>query len=279
MENRMEIKGNPLYYRVVGEGKTVMLVHGFGEDGRVWDTLLPHLPNTFRYVIPDLPGSGGSALPGPDVPPSIDELAARLHILLTRDLDTDPQHPDTTTPPVLVGHSMGGYVALAYAARFPDAWSGLLLFHSTAYADSEEKATLRMKSIAFIERQGAAAFIRQSAPNLFAPAFREKNPEKVEAFIQTYSGFSPEALIWYYRAMIHRPDRTEVLRHCNHPVGFIIGNKDGAVPPEQGIAQASLPQVCYTQILEEAGHMGMLECPVECGIFLDKFLGECVLLR
>lgn len=255
-------RGNrTLYYREEGSGLPVLLLHGFAEDGAIWDPIARQLTTGCRLLIPDLPGSGRSALLLGE--PSIDALAGELKGIIDQ---------EGIGPCVLIGHSMGGYISLAFAEKYPGLVKAFGLFHSTAYADNEEKKAVRRKSIGFIREHGAAPFIRQSIPNLFAPGTRENRPELVEGLINKYSDFSPESLVYYYEAMIHRPDRVSVLQKFAGPVLFIIGEKDPAVPYEQSLKQCHEPMVADIHILENAGHMGMLEETEKSGDILESFL-------
>ncbi|HEV9035524.1 MAG TPA: alpha/beta hydrolase [Puia sp.] len=226
----------------------VMLIHGFAEDSTVWDGIASRLENTCRLLIPDLPGSGSSPLPEGEI--SIDTLAAHCVGLLEKEnLDRC----------IFIGHSMGGYITLAIAEHYPEKVLAFGLFHSTAYADTEEKKANRRKSIDFIRQYGATPYIRQSTPNLFAAGTREHRPQLVENMILRYSGFSGEALVAFLNAMMQRPDRLSVLERFT--VLFIIGEKDQIVPMEQSLKQSHMPPISQVRVLREAGHMGMLEDP------------------
>jgi pimeloyl-ACP methyl ester carboxylesterase len=228
----------------------VLLLHGFAEDRTVWDAVASRLGNTCRLLIPDLPGSGRSPLPAEET--SIDTLATSCIDLL------DSENIDRC---IFIGHSMGGYITLAIAGHYPKRVHAFGLFHSTAYPDSEEKRSNRRKSIDFIRQHGAAPYIRQSAPNLFAANTREHQPQLIETIIQTYSGFPAEALAAYLEAMAQRPDRTSVLRDSNQPILFIIGQHDNVIPVTQSLEQSHMPRLSHIHILQQAGHMGMLEEP------------------
>jgi pimeloyl-ACP methyl ester carboxylesterase len=257
----LTLKGRPLFYREEGSGLPVLLLHGFAEDGRIWDELISGLGRHCRLLIPDLPGSGQSALlPGE---PSIDALADVIKEMV------DGLGVERC---VLIGHSMGGYVSLAFAEKYPDRLKAFGFFHSTAYADSEEKRVARRKSIEFIRQHGAAPFIRQSTPNLFAVETREQRSSMVEDTIRRYSGFTPEALIYYYEAMIRRPDRVHVLRQFKGPVLFIMGAADLVVPYEQAMKQCHEPAISVIHTLDHSGHMGMLEEPERGCEVIETFL-------
>jgi len=250
-----------LFYRDEGSGLPVVLLHGFAEDGSIWNKQTEQLKTNYRLLIPDLLGSGLSSALTEDT--SMEKMAEDLLLLLDRE---EIQHC------VLIGHSMGGYISLAFAEKYPERLKGLGLFHSTAYADTEEKRSARRKSIDFIQKNGSAAFIRQSTPNLFAPGTRKDHPELINEMIDRYSNFLPDSLIYYYEAMIRRPERTTVLEQTKNPVLFVIGNHDQAVPPQQALQQSHLPALSHIHILNHAGHAGMLEEPGQSYRILQSYL-------
>ena len=256
MDKTIVGKGHSVFYRDEGSGIPVLLVHGFAEDGAVWEMVAARLATGLaaglasgcRLLIPDLPGSGQSPLPPHGL--SMESLAETLKDLLDREgIDRC----------VLIGHSMGGYINLAFIEQYPERVLAFGFFHSTAYADTAEKKANRRKSIAFIQEHGAALYIRQSTPNLFAPETRQLNPGIIEDMIRRYSGFAPESLIAYLEAMMKRPDRISVLEQFPGATLFIIGEKDPIVPLEQSLRQAAIPRLCHVHMLSTAGHMGMLE--------------------
>jgi pimeloyl-ACP methyl ester carboxylesterase len=250
-----------LFYRDEGAGIPTLLLHGFAEDGAVWNNQADVLGSACRLIIPDLPGSGRS--PVLTTAPSIEEMATEIGRLLDQ-LGIDKC--------ILIGHSMGGYITLAFAALYPERLHAIGLFHSTAYPDSDEKKTTRQKAIEFIRANGSAPFIGQSMPNLFAPSTREQRPELIEAAIATYSGFAPGSLIAYYEAMMSRPDRTEVLRQFTGPVLFIAGEDDNIIPLQQVLQQCYLPSIALLHVLRGAGHMAMIEAPEKSNELLLDFI-------
>ncbi len=261
MDKTLTLEGRTLFYREEGTGLPVLLLHGFAEDGGIWNEIAPRLSTGCRLLIPDLPGSGNSTLlPGE---PSIDTLADSIRMFI------DALGIDQC---VLIGHSMGGYVSLAFAERHPQRLKAFGFFHSTAYADSEEKRAARRKSIEFIREHGAAPFIRQSTPNLFAGVTREQRPQLVEDTIRRYSSFSPDSLVYYYEAMISRPDRVSVLQQFDGPVAFVMGVMDTVVPYEQSLKQCHEPRISLVYTLSHSGHMGMLEEPERGSTVLESFL-------
>ena len=242
-----------------------MLVHGFGEDHRVWDLQAAQLEQRFTLILPDLPGSGTSEL-NDDV--SMDNLAAALHAIFQE---------EKIGSAVMLGHSMGGYVTLAFAEKYPDVLSALGLVHSTSYADTEEKKQTRRKGIEFIKTHGVHEFFKATTPNLFSSHTKEHNPGLVDALINQYKDMDPEALVAYYEAMMQRPDRQEVLKTFNRPILFLAGEEDSAIPYEQVKQQSGLPLLSYLHVLHLSGHMGMWEEPNESGFILEEFVKNNVL--
>ncbi len=239
-----------IYYRLVGEGEPVILLHGFGEDGSIWDALSEQLKKKYRLIIPDLPGSGQSVSNTDGI--TMEKMAEKVKEVLDKEGIQQCK---------MIGHSMGGYITLAFAEKYAHYLHSFGLFHSTAYADSEEKKEARKKNIEFIGKHGSAKFLRQTVPNLFSEETRSNNPELVEQIINKYSNLSPTSLVNYTAAMMNRPDRVSVLENFKKPVLFIMGEHDTAVPLEQGLKQCRVPEISYIYICVHSGHMGMLEEP------------------
>jgi len=251
-------------YRVEGKGKPVILVHGFGEDSQIWDEQIEFLKEHCLLIVPDLPGSGRSSVI--DYPPAgigIDNYADCLYHLLQN---------ENIRQCTMLGHSMGGYITLAFAEKYPLLLSSLGLIHSSAFADSEEKKASRQRGIEMMEQYGAYAFLKNTIPNLFSKQFREAHPEKVEFLIESAKKFSKGTCQQYYRAMMNRPDRTHVLRGNPLPVLFVIGTEDVAAPLTDVLQQTHLPDCSYIHILENTGHMGMWEAATLLNRYLLDFI-------
>jgi len=175
---------------------------------------------------------------------------------------------------ILIGHSMGGYITLAFAEKYHHMLRGFGLFHSTAYADSEEKKQIRQKGIDFIRSHGATEFLKTSIPNLFSPVTKEKKGQLIEEQINASHNFSAAALVSDYVSMINRPDMTQVLKQTHLPVLFVFGKYDTAVPLKDGLEQSHLPELSYIHILNESGHMGMTEERVDADRILSDYIAS-----
>lgn len=241
----------------------VLLIHGFSENGLIWEQQLDFLCEQFYVLAPDLPGTGQTPL---TASLSIESMAEYVHEFLLE---------NGIEKAVVIGHSMGGYVALALAEKYPALVQGLGLFHSTATPDSEEKKEARRKSITMIEKYGSDAFVKQTMPNMFSPVYRKEHPERIEAYIRLCSQCPQPSLIAYYEAMMQRPDRTAVLSSLKVPALFVIGKDDTAVPLQNILPQVSLPAVSDIRIFEDTGHMGMWEVPEASRLLLQQFILFC----
>ncbi len=244
--------------------KTIVFLHGFGEDKTIFDTILPGLEEKYRVMVPDLPGSGGLAKhPWLPEEQTMEWLADWVAGYLQE---------NKAGKVILLGHSMGGYITLAFAEKYPERLLGFGLLQSTAFADGDTKKETRLKAMDFMKRKGGFAFLKTAIPGLFAPGFAAKSPQVVDELIQKAKSFETESLIAYYEAMRHRPDRTAVLKNVQVPVLLIAGEEDLAVPLKDLLQQASLPSVCHFFILKQVGHMGMLEDPSSFRHVLVSFI-------
>lgn len=246
VEKTLEYQKRKIFYRVSGEGPDIVLLHGVPFDGRLWNNPVTKLPG-FKFIVPDLPGSGASRMTE-DM--SMEGMAEVIKAIL------DQEEIFQTS---IIGHSVGGYISLAFAEKYPQRLNGLGLFHSTAYPDSEERKEARIKAIEFINNNGAFEFIKTSIPKLFAPHDMEKNSINIDEFLARANNFSPQSLVLYYRAMLQRPDRTFVLKELRIPMLLVAGKYDSAVPLNDVLKQCHLPEKSYFHILARSGHLGMIE--------------------
>ena len=257
-----------LQYRITGIGQPVFLVHGYGEDSRIWNHQIDTLASICQLIILDLPGSGQSVLTPKGVAEwlpelSIDELAECIHEIV---------HAEDLAPAIVLGHSMGGYIALAFANHYPNHLKALGLVHSTAFADSAEKKSVRLKSMEFIRENGGHVLFKTTMVNLFGEAFRLSNPASVQELVEATKVFDPQVLIAYTHAMMQRPDRSDLLRYLPQPVLFVAGPEDIAAPLTDLEQQATIPNKSYLKVMEGVGHMGMLEAPSEMNRQLSGFI-------
>ena len=257
-----------IFYRLEGKGKPVLLLHGFGEDGNIWSEQVKALREKYYLIIPDLPGSGQSKMLEGNC--TLNDYAEAVKAIADEVIFKNEK--ENFNQFCLIGHSMGGYITLAFAEKYPELLNSFGLFHSSAYADDEAKIATRKKGIDFIKKNGAEAFLKTSIPNLFSEQTKEEDPELISQLFNIAKNISPAALIQYYEAMILRPDRTSVLQSFTKPVLFIIGKHDTAVPLQASLQQCYIPAISSVHILQHSGHMGMWEEEKLSTSYLEKFL-------
>ena len=262
MEKTILYQHKKIFYRNIGSGDPVMLVHGFGEDGNIWEKQVDHLKNKYHVIVPDLPGSGQSEIIE-DM--SMEGMAEVLHTII---------HEETIDKCTVIGHSMGGYITLALVENYWNHINAFGLFHSSAFPDTEEKKQTRKKGIEFAIQHGAFEFLKTATPNLFSPHSKSAIPGAIENLIASLASFSTDALVSYYEAMMKRPDRTHILKNTKNPVLFIAGEHDNAIPLNDVLKQCHLPEKSYFHVFKNSGHMGMIEETQNTNRILEDFLAN-----
>jgi pimeloyl-ACP methyl ester carboxylesterase len=263
-------KQKKIFYRTIGEGPVVVLLHGVPFDGNLWKNQFDAFRN-YKLIIPDLPGSGRSEMIEDMSMEGMAECVKEIIIHETASLYFKSGEPHSV---IVIGHSMGGYITLALAEKHPELLNGFGLFHSTAYADAEERKEGRRKTIKSIEEKGVEEWVRTSLPNLFSAVTKKDNPEMIDEQMANARNFSPEAIVNYQTAMMKRPDRTDVLKKATVPVLFILGKYDTVVPLKDGIEQCSLADLNYIHVLENAGHVGVMEEAPETNTILENYVAN-----
>jgi pimeloyl-ACP methyl ester carboxylesterase len=247
----------------MGVGPAIVLLHGFPESGTLWQNIWHELCASFTLIIPDFPGSGNSVL---DEETSIADMATCVKNIL------DAEQIDKA---VIAGHSMGGYVAFAFAGLYPDKLAGLSLVHSTAVADDDEKKNTRRKAIELIRKGAKEAFITQMVPNLFSYDFKQSNSLAVKQQVDEALKMNDASLINFYEAMIGRTDHTFVLEKAGYPVQWIIGMDDNVIYYKKILEQCNKSNINFVSFYRNCGHMSMIETPQKLANDLKEFAVYC----
>lgn len=246
-----------------GKGRAVVLLHGFPFSKELWADTRDVLAKQFRVICIDLPGHGQSDSFG--YVHSMDLMAKAVKAVLDK---------LRLKKYVLVGHSMGGYVSLAFAELFPEQIKGLCLFHSTSYADSEQKKKDREKAIASVKKD-PDVFLRASVKNLFAVK-NIRTFRKEIAFATKIARKTPkQGIVNALEGMKDRPNRDVVLHFAKFPVLFIVGKYDNLLPMQSLLDQSKISKKGSALLLDDTGHMGFLEEAEKSIKFLKKFLRSC----
>ena len=262
MLKKSSIQNVELQWYEQGEGPVVLLLHGFTESHRCWLTAMEALARHFRVLAPDLPGSGGSSL----MAGGSADLGTTASLLC--DWLSDLQIEKC----VVVGHSMGGYVALEMLATAPERLLGIGLFHSHPFGDDESKKLNRDRTIELIEKRGSKDFLHGFIPNLFAPENRERLAGTIDLLEQQAAEQSVTAYVAQTRAMRDRLPRLELLQTHHLPKLVVLGRHDPILPVSNGLAFAVQLNNCQLEVLETAGHMGMYESPDTTALLLKNYL-------
>jgi pimeloyl-ACP methyl ester carboxylesterase len=235
-----------IHYQCGGEGTPALLIHGYGEDGNIWKTVLNGFEG-LQLIIPDFPGFGQS-----DVAESY-ALKEMMKVFL------EIMDAEGIERFYILGHSMGGYTTSEFVASVPDRLLGIGMIHTHPFGDTNEIKVNRKKREDHIQAYGTSGFLKEFYPILFGTQFTKEHPEVVEE-MRTYGmTLHQKAFIAGMQAMRLRPNHSESFKHFERPVLFVVGDDDKAVPYELCMKQLSLPQIADVQILKDIGHMSMLE--------------------
>lgn len=246
-----------LFSRIRGAGRPLLFIHGFPMHQGIWDTFSDHFIADHTVITIDLPGFGKSEPLAGDF--SLDDVAREIISFL---------ETHRSEPPVLIGHSLGGYVALAMIARRPTLFPGLVLFHSTALADSPERKESRNKVIEFVGRND----VREFTTNFITPLFADAQHEGIERVKQIAATSTKDTVLGYTSAMRDRDDHSKTLRSYEKPTLLLAGARDQAIPVASLQALAEGCKYCEIQVMDNVAHMGMIENPSAAAARIRDFL-------
>ncbi|MEI8135753.1 MAG: alpha/beta hydrolase [Bacteroidota bacterium] len=246
-----------------GKGKAVVLLHGFLGSHKIWEQTINDLSKSYRVIAIDLPGHGHTDCVG--YAHSMDLMAKCVKSVL--DSLKLKRY-------VIVGHSMGGYVGLAFADLFPDSLRGLCLYHSTGYADSTEKKKDRLRAINAV-KANRGIYTKATIRNLFATKNLKYLKEEISFATAIAKETSKKGIIAALHGMRDRPRRDIILGLVKYPIMMVIGEHDNVLHYEQLLEQAELIKNKTVLYLEHDGHFGFLESPKESNKALRKFLRKC----
>lgn len=249
-----------LHYRIFGNGtEPLVLIHGFMENSTMWTDMLPLLSPEFTIITIDLPGHGSSNV-FQEIH-SMEFMAEKVKETLSN-LSFSSFH--------LLGHSMGGYVALAFAEKYPEMLKSLTLFFSTSLADDEEKKQIRLRSIKIID-ENFNTFVHSTIPNLFNPNEKEQLEDKINTAKNIALSTPKEGVKAAQIGMSKRPDRTNVLTQLNQKTLILSGKHDMAVKAETFLQ--TLPKKANIKsYMLDCGHCGHWEKTQQCAEIINQEL-------
>lgn len=246
-----------------GKGRVVVLLHGYLGSSRIWESKIDQLSKSYRIIAIDLPGHGATdnfgyahsmELMAKCVKSVLDNLRLKKY--------------------VIVGHSMGGYVALAFADLFPDNLKGICLYHSTAYADSEEKKKDRLRAIEVVKKD-RNIYTKATIKNLFATKNLKYLKEEISFATAIAKATNKQGIIAALHGMKDRPSRDLILGLVEYPIMMVIGELDNVLNYQQLLEQFKLIKNGTLLYLEHDGHFGFLESPKLSNKTLRSFIRKC----
>lgn len=258
MTNQLTYKNTKISYTDEGKGTAVVLLHGFLENKTMWKAFIPDLSKKYRVITIDLLGHGETECLG-YVHLMEDQAnmvyAVLLHLKIRK--------------VVLVGHSMGGYVSLAFAELYPDYMKGLFLLNSTSRADNEERKINRDRAVVCV-KQNYSSFVSMSITNLFSEDNRERLAKVIEK-VKVQALKTPlQGIIASLEGMKIRKDREVLLHFAPYPILLVLGKKDGVLLYDENIEQIEDTKVTLTSFPD--GHMSHIENEAELMKVLLGFL-------
>jgi 3-oxoadipate enol-lactonase len=252
----------PIGYTDAGAGLPVVLVHPFPFCREIWANQVASLSTTNRVLTPDVFGFGESGLPAENW--TVDSMA---------DVFADWLLGIGVTGPVIFGGlSMGGYIALAFARRYPARVRGLILADTRADADPDDVKANREKTIAFVQQNRAVGLIEQMLPKLVSHSTQQNQPEVIETVKAMAGAQGVFGITSALCALRDRPDSTGSLRQFRFPVLLIVGAEDAITPPEMAHNMETELADVTLETLWSVGHLSNLEAPDEFNTAVHRWL-------
>ncbi len=263
MDSFFSYNNRNIHYTLKGKGDAVILLHGFTESLDIWDEFSERLSQNYKVVCIDLPGHG------------LSECIAETHTMeLMATCVLEVLKSLHIKKCVMVGHSMGGYVSLAFAEDNPEMLTGLCLFHSTAYKDSDEARQNRYRTNEIINKH-PYNFLSNFIPSLFTEQNQKKYSTEINELVEKSKRMTAEGVIACNKGMAERPDRSDVLKNATIPVLFIAGKLDSRIPFDKVMEQIAMPNDSVALLMGDVAHMGYLEAKEKTYYGIKTFVDGC----
>ena len=251
-----------LFYEVIGDGPSLVLLHPFPLNHNFWTAVAAQLASRYRLIIPDMRAHGASELG--DGPATMQKLADDVARICRE---------EKAGRTAFVGVSIGGYLLFEFWRRYREQVAALVLASTRAGAETPESKSARLQAADRVLREGTAGFIEEMLSKLLSPATRTSRPDIVDAARKMMQAMSPEDVAGVQRGMAERPDSMGTLAAINISTLIIAGEEDSVPLGEfelmrRGIAGSEL------RVIRRAGHYAALEKPEEFGGLLRGFLDK-----
>ncbi|TGD58478.1 alpha/beta fold hydrolase [Flavobacterium humi] len=254
-------KNIQIAYSETGKGTALILLHGFLENATMWDYYQETFAREYHVITIDLLGHGQTGCLG--YIHTMEDMADAVHAVL------DHLHIKKA---IFTGHSMGGYVSLAFAELYPDYIKGMVLLNSTSYQDSDERKANRDRAVIAVKKD-YTAFIRMSIANLFSEGNREKLSQAIEAVKIEALKTPLQGIVAALEGMKIRKDREKLLHLADFPILLVLGEKDPVLNYTENKKQLEGTSVQFASFPD--GHMTAIENKEELGPVLLDFFRTC----
>jgi pimeloyl-ACP methyl ester carboxylesterase len=251
-------KNTKISFSDSGKGNTIVLLHGYLENRTMWNCFIPKFTQENRVLAIDLLGHGQTDCLG--YIHTIEDQAEMVFAVL-KHLNIEKV--------ILIGHSMGGYIALAFAEKYPKMMSKLVLLNSTAYEDSDERKTNRDRAIKMVKRD-YTSFVRLSISNLFSEQNRELLTDEIENIKLEALKTPLQGIIAALEGMKIRKNRLEVIQKAKYAILLVLSKKDPVLDYEEHKKQVENTKIKLATL--EAGHMSHIENKNEVEKILLEFV-------
>lgn len=245
------------------DAQTILFIHGFPLNKSMWEHQIESLKENYRVIAYDIRGHGSSDAGKENY--SIDLFVADL----LRFMDT--LH---ITKPILCGLSMGGYIALNAAIKYPEHFAGLVLSDTQCLADSSDAKRKRMNTIENIQEHGVEIYAEVSIKNLFSSESFTKNKKEISQVRDMIVGTTAQSLSYTLFALSERKGTCSKLQDIEIPVLIMVGKEDKITPPVASQLMHEKIQGSQIKVIDHAGHLANLENPVEFNYQLKNFLQQ-----
>ena len=250
-------RSNRIKYYTCGKGIPLILIHGYQADSRIWEKMIPFLQDKFEMIIPDLPGHGDSPLiQSTNTMEFLAEII--LNIMFAKGLKGVS----------LLGHSMGGYVALAFAEKYPNMTDGITLINAHPFEDSMTTLLARNREAELILEGRKELLLRGFIKNNFSPSRVENLKVEIEQATKISLSQPENGMLADLSGMMVRTNKTKNLQKARFDIDFIMGTDDAKFPSNE-IKELALSRARF-HWLNDCGHMCILEKPEEtAAIIID----------
>lgn len=236
-----------IHYKVEGQGPAIVFLHGFMENARIWRPYLSKLNSRFKVIRINLPGHGKSSVFGEIH--TMEFMAEAVRVVL---------EAEKVDKAMLVGHSMGGYVSLAFAETHPDKVNGLILFSSSCFEDTPERKSDRDRGVKAAEAH-KMKYVTSVIPNLFYERSGAKASKRIFKLVKIAAKQPKEGITAAIKGMRDRADRSHVIRQAKFPLLFLAGQDDLLIPLERIQEMNRIQPQAKIVVLENCGHVGFIE--------------------